>query len=142
MCVFRVNFEKLEHLNFEGCEKISDNAFKYLLSGRNSSKSINCVNICKYDELTSFKFKNGINQKINCDDCIKNHLNEEDHLNDQSTSQDKNDSSSSLNSINLSGCYLVTDFSLKYVQVFISNEFIFIIIFSLVSWHQSIVWEI
>ena len=143
----RVNLNKLEYLNCEGCEKISDNAFKYLLMSfamldsnnpMKESPHIRCYKKTVVESQAN-KSKNEIKQSLNnpkllddCNECVnKSRLNNIEEIfstetNANSTSNDGDYEHNcsehnrrleaglkSLRSINLAGCWSVTDYGLR-----------------------------
>ncbi len=138
--------DKLEYLNCEGCEKISDNAFRYLLmsfamvDSNNSMKESPHVKCYRKSVINSQanKTKNEIKQNLSnkkliddCNECVnKSRLNsiEEIHTTESNTGNISSSSSNgdkhycnerrdgklkSLRSINLAGCWSVTDYGLR-----------------------------
>ena len=129
-----VRLDKLEELNCEGCENLSDNAFKHLLMSniayKNNYKSKNESQQCKQnpttcdsienierlqDSLELVTVNNSNDNREKCQQCTR--LN---NIEDLSIEEDKHDNDSnaainSLKSINLSGCWSITDYGLSYI---------------------------
>ena len=123
---------KLEYLNCEGCEKLSDNAFKYLHASINFKT--NSETECLKKELVSDNLKeitnqliqvNDIDENINrsenkseCNECIKINNIEDLDINLEITMNrhDKcltlSNGTNRLKYINLSGCWSITDYGL------------------------------
>lgn len=100
----------MEHLNCEGCENLSDDAFKYLL-----------LSSCNTNESNTNLEKSCLNEQINLFDNLKttvtiNNIEEIKNIEDMETcnikKNKKSECSLSLQYINLSGCWLITDVGL------------------------------
>ncbi len=109
--------DKLNYINFEGCDKLSDNAFKFLLIS--SLKPIKNAILNKYES----QFDDIKNVRLNIEELISEFKNKTDDYNKnelQPTNYDNknNKISKGLNSINLSGCWSLTDFGLRYFSYF------------------------
>lgn len=104
--------DKLNYINFEGCDKLSDNTFKFLLIS--SLKPIKNAILNKYES----QFEDIRNVRLNIEELInefKNKTDDSDENDIESIKHDKNTKniSNGLNSINLSGCWSITDFGLR-----------------------------
>jgi len=108
---FRVQLDKLEHFNCEGCAKISDDAFKYLLLSCRNNQHSYCLDNMNKDKICVNFFDNLETCKImsNANNGGDNSIEEIDHKDERVL--DKS-SINSLKYINLSGCWLITDFGL------------------------------
>lgn len=111
--------DKLEYLNCEGCEHLSDNAFKFLLLSSTLSlkniKSQSCLSnpstLCTYEDI-----EGGSGQLQDfCKDCSTKQSIEDLSLAGSSTQSESyfSDISNSLKSINLSGCWSLSDYGLR-----------------------------
>lgn len=90
-----IRLDKMSYLNFEGCEKLSDNTFKNLLIS--SIKPLKSINDLRDSQHSFEDQQDGNSKKIeNCETSNKSYQ-------------------SSLNFINLSGCWAITDFGLSYI---------------------------
>ena len=98
----------LEHFNCEGCENLSDKAFKYLLeSKKNAQQRANCSKKPNSkDEL----------EQSHCRSCVdnKNSIEEIHKPNNSNERQEMHQPGTSLKYINLSGCWSITDSGLEY----------------------------
>ena len=108
----------MEYLNCEGCQYLSDDAFKYLLMSTNyiekdqnhslktpinNVNAVNCSSHClNRNQCFDFVDKNDSN----------NNLEEMFNSNNKQSLISKNNGSLNLKYINLSGCWLITDFGL------------------------------
>jgi F-box/leucine-rich repeat protein 5 len=138
-----VRLDKLEYLSCEGCEKLSDNAFRYILMAfsmidsnstmNESSSNAKCFgkpgkSHVEPSHKTSKNAKpneinNLIKARINdeCNVCAnKSKLNSiEDIIPTESDTHtcnyDNEENQMSLKSINLSGCWSITDYGLSYI---------------------------
>jgi len=131
-----VRLDKLEDLNCEGCEKLSDNAFKHLLmsnviykkmsklkneSQRCNSNPTECDNESierlKVENKDCFELVSSLNNSEKCNQCTR--LNNIEDLSIEDEKHDKlnegSDAINSLKSINLSGCWSITDYGLSYI---------------------------
>lgn len=108
-----VKLNKLEELNCEGCDKLSDKAFKYLFQDHYIKKTLNInsqTNIITKSHYNSVIKSSSIEEICSSTDIKDNTYN--------NTSTDNIPSpSTSLKSINLSGCYSVTDNGLEYIAL-------------------------
>lgn len=127
----RVSLEKLANLNCEGCERLSDNAFKFILISSTANLAGLLVNNGKRHH--KCRQPTSINQTIEhlhgdrCADCTNKQAIEELHVIDiyhgnlDSCGEEEavpeencsNPISNRLQSINLSGCWSITDQGLK-----------------------------
>lgn len=107
----RVKLAKLEQLNCEGCENLSDKAFKYLLEkmGAKGCDTNRCHS--EKDQTT----KGG----SNCESCIGTRSSIEEITNTKNTQGSsgqktkQSENITSLKHINLSGCWSITDNGLE-----------------------------
>lgn len=114
--------DKLEFLNCEGCDKITDNSFKYLLIS-SAKFQMTRSQICKKNNHTQSSNKS--DQGLSCGNCTENHNNIEEiytdnnentnHCNNHHNSESQEVNSVTLKSINLSGCWSITDYGLRYL---------------------------
>ena len=109
----------MEHLNCEGCENLSDDAFKYLL-----------LSSCNTNESNTNLEKSCLNEQINLFDNLKttvtiNNIEEIKNIEDMETcnikKNKKSECSLSLQYINLSGCWLITDVGLGWIKLKLSG---------------------
>lgn len=96
----------LEHFNCEGCEKLSDKAFKYLLESKKNSKPSCSKTASLQGELEK--------DKSSCQSCHDNNKNSIEDIH----KPNKNErllpqQGTSLKYINLSGCWSITDSGLE-----------------------------
>ena len=124
----------MEYLNCEGCEKLSDNAFRYILmafsmvDSNNSTKEASDVNCFRKVARSKNKSKKSTKSSVesvkiieDCNECInQNRLNniEDIVLANEATENSThrcncNEGTNSLRSINLSGCWSITDYGLR-----------------------------
>jgi len=128
-----VSLEKLANLNCEGCERLSDNAFKFILISSTANLAGLLVNNGKRHH--KCRQPTSINQTIEhlhgdrCADCTNKQAIEELHVIDiyhgnldscgeeEALPEDNcsNPSSNRLQSINLSGCWSITDHGLNLI---------------------------
>lgn len=153
----RVRLEKLENLNCEGCENLSDNAFKFILisstvnifkSACHQQTSHECQPIIQVDSNSANSRSEQSHDR--CADCANskrsieelhrlgsnhNHGEEfidvyhggfEQKLNDDDSSCSQNYDyavlANSLRSINLSGCWSITDSGLRYIFYILARD--------------------
>lgn len=104
-----VKLNYLEHFNCEGCENLSDKAFKYLLeSKKNAQQRANCSKKPNSkDEL----------EQSHCRSCVdnKNSIEEIHKPNNSNERQEMHQPGTSLKYINLSGCWSITDSGLELI---------------------------
>lgn len=91
---------KLRSLNFEGCQNLTDNAFKFLLLSNENKPNSECVTNPKLKCRSSFDQINEIESDDNgsCENCLRS---EETH------------NKPHLVSVNLSGCWSISDYGLR-----------------------------
>ncbi len=105
--------DKLNDINFEGCDKLSDNTFKFLLIS--SLKPIKNAILNKYES----QFDDIKNVRLNIEEIISEFKNKTDDICNKNDIESINrecknkNMPKGLNSINLSGCWSLTDFGLR-----------------------------
>lgn len=105
-----VKLARLEQLDCEGCENLSDKAFKYLLDKRG-------VKGCETSSCHSEKDQ-ATKEGSNCESCIGSRSSIEELTKKRQTQQSQKSqqpSTTSLKYINLSGCWSITDNGLEYI---------------------------
>lgn len=126
--------DKLEELNCEGCENLSDNAFKHLLMSniayKNNHKSKNESQQCKQNPTTCDSIENierlrdnselvtvnnSNDNREKCEQCTRLNNIEDLSIEEDKPDNDSNAAINSLKSINLSGCWSITDYGLSYI---------------------------
>ena len=126
--VCSIRLDRLERFNSEGCENLSDNAFKYLLVAaitaltrpeKHSHEHFDNRHLEGHNEEEEAKVE------FFCSDCTQKYTIEEMHqinrkyLSQNDSEQEKNEEApppngrNRLKYINLSGCWSITDFGLR-----------------------------
>jgi hypothetical protein len=118
-CDYRVSFSKIERVNIEGCEKLTDNTFKYLFSARPKTLSV-----CKNAQNDLAHLKKGVLSE-NCSNCLRKYhrnINVEEFQRFDTTNfcltrrlaNEHEDKKQALLYFNASGCHSLTDETLRY----------------------------
>ena len=99
-----IRLDYLEHFNCEGCENISDNAFKFILIATIAASLLQQAveDEHEHEETAEVEYY--------CGDCTSKHSIEEIHMMNRKRQASK---PNGLKYINLSGCWSITDFGLK-----------------------------
>lgn len=91
---------KLRNLNFEGCQNLTDNAFKFLLLSNINKPNGDCVMNPRIkcgsslDQINEIESENN----ISCEKCLR---------------REESNNKPHLVSINLSGCWSISDYGLR-----------------------------
>lgn len=105
-----VKLNKLEQLNCEGCENLSDKAFKYLLlSTKTRQTESDCI---------TNQHKCSLKNESLCNSCSKYQSNSIEEISNKHRghfSSSQADDNTRLKYINLSGCWSLTDSGLEYI---------------------------
>ncbi|CAF0705363.1 unnamed protein product [Brachionus calyciflorus] len=123
-----VRLDQLQYLNCEGCNYLTDNAFKFILMSTVSdikikrmecvkNSNLKCVLETNEEELTEITTGESViqNSQDFCKDCQRKNNIEDVYLNGDSDQENVQINQNSLVSINLSGCWSLSDYGLSYL---------------------------
>ena len=132
-----IRLDRLERFNSEGCENLSDNAFKYMLVAtitaltrphKHSSQQHSRHDECNHERQKEEEGDDSVKVEYFCGDCTEKYTIEEIHQmnkkylghdieQEERTEEEKEASASNrpnrLKYINLSGCWSITDYGLR-----------------------------